>query len=87
MDVPTGQHQVGAAAAIQRHQVGVESDRYPALAGQPYASPVAWLNGQAATAVSLAWLLVSAGVGEAIPVEYSRDGAGHQATITLAEQP
>lgn len=58
-----------------------------AAAGLQAGDVITSINGQAATAVSLAWLLVSAGVGEEIPVEYSRDGAAHQATITLAEQP
>ena len=45
------------------------------------------ISGQPATSVSLAWLLVSAKVGDQVPVEYFRDGTSHQATITLAEQP
>ena len=57
------------------------------MAGLQAGDVMTSINGQAATAVSLAWLLVSAGIGEAIPVEYFRGGTGHQTTITLAEQP
>lgn len=45
------------------------------------------VSGQPANAVSLAWLLVSAKVGDQVPVAYDRGGSTHEATITLAEQP
>ncbi|MCB0910986.1 MAG: trypsin-like peptidase domain-containing protein [Propionibacteriaceae bacterium] len=56
-------------------------------AGLQAGDVITGINGQPASAVSLAWLLVSAEVGDAIPVEYYRDGTAHQATITLVEQP
>lgn len=58
-----------------------------AAAGLEPGDVITSVNGQAATSVSLAWLLVSAEVGDEIAVEYFRDGAANQATITLAEQP
>jgi putative serine protease PepD len=58
-----------------------------ASAGLQSGDVITAIGGQAATSVSLAWLLVSAKVGDQVPVDYFRDGASHQATITLAEQP
>ncbi len=58
-----------------------------ATAGLQAGDVITAVNGQPATAVSLAWLLVSAQVGDQIPVEYFREGNSHQATITLLEQP
>ncbi|MCA0294315.1 MAG: trypsin-like peptidase domain-containing protein [Actinobacteria bacterium] len=58
-----------------------------ATAGLAEGDVITSIAGGSATNVSLAWLLVSAKVGDQVPVEYVRDGASHQATITLAEQP
>lgn len=45
------------------------------------------LAGGQATSVALAWLLVTAAVGDEVPVAYLRDGVRLESTITLAEQP
>lgn len=45
------------------------------------------INGQPATGVNLAWLLVSAKVGDTVAIEFRRDGGSRQTTLTLAEQP
>lgn len=58
-----------------------------ATAGLQAGDVITSISGQPATSVSLAWLLVSAKVGDQVPVEYFRDGTSHQATLTLAEQP
>ncbi|WP_051209395.1 S1C family serine protease [Propionicicella superfundia] len=45
------------------------------------------VQGTSATSVGLAWLLVSADVGDEVAVQYVRDDTVHQATLTLAEHP
>jgi len=45
------------------------------------------LSGNPATSLGLGWLLVSAKVGDDIPIEFARDGVLQNATLTLAEQP
>ena len=45
------------------------------------------LGGNPATSLGLGWLLVSAKVGDDIPIEFARDGVKQTATLTLAEQP
>ncbi len=45
------------------------------------------LNGGAATSVSLAWLLVSARVGDAVTIGYLRGTTSGETTLTLVEQP
>ncbi len=45
------------------------------------------LNASDASSVSLAWLLVSAEIGEGVQVQVVRDSSRFQSTITLAEQP
>ncbi|MFZ0530996.1 MAG: trypsin-like peptidase domain-containing protein [Propionicimonas sp.] len=44
------------------------------------------IDGDPATSLRLAWLLVTAEVGDQVPVEYVRDGTSHDAVLTLAEQ-
>lgn len=45
------------------------------------------IGGEAANPVSLAWLLVSAQVGDEVAVEYVREGASRTTSLTLVEQP
>jgi putative serine protease PepD len=45
------------------------------------------VGGEPATNVSLAWLLVSAKVGDQVAVDYVRDRVPRSTTVTLAEQP
>lgn len=45
------------------------------------------IAGQPASSLSLAWLLVSAKVGDQVEVEFVRGGAAQRATLTLIEQP
>lgn len=58
-----------------------------ASAGLEPGDVITRIDGGAATSVALAWVLVSAEVGDQVPVEYSRDGTTRTTTITLAEQP
>lgn len=58
-----------------------------AAAGLEVGDVITTIKGEPANGLSLAWLLVSAKVGDQVPIEYFRDGAQHPTTITLAEQP
>ncbi|MFT4108092.1 S1C family serine protease [Propionicimonas sp.] len=58
-----------------------------ATAGLQVGDVITGIDDQAATSVSLAWLLVSAKVGDEVAVDYSRDGTSRRTTLTLAEQP
>ena len=57
------------------------------IAGLQRGDIVTTINGQQASAVSLARLLVTATIGEQIPVTYLRGGTESTTTITLVEQP
>lgn len=58
-----------------------------AEAGLEEGDVITGLNGGPANSVSLAWLLVSANVGQAVAVDYVRDGSARTTSLTLAEQP
>ncbi|MGC3993482.1 MAG: S1C family serine protease [Propionicimonas sp.] len=58
-----------------------------ASAGLQVGDVITRINDQAANSVSLAWLLVSAKVGDEVAIDYSRDGTAQHTTLTLAEQP
>ncbi|MBK8447197.1 MAG: trypsin-like peptidase domain-containing protein [Micropruina sp.] len=45
------------------------------------------IAGRPASSLSLAWLLVSAKVGDQVELEFLREGASQRATLTLVEQP
>ncbi len=45
------------------------------------------IGGGSATSTSLAWLLVSAEVGDQVAIEFSREGAPKETTLILSEQP
>ena len=57
-----------------------------ASAGLQAGDVITGINGGPATTVSLAWLLVTAKVGDSVAIEHVRDGQSHQATMTLVEQ-
>ncbi|MEA4942952.1 MAG: trypsin-like peptidase domain-containing protein [Propionicimonas sp.] len=65
----------------------VTADGPAAQAGLVAGDIITTIRGEAATSVSLAWVLVTADVGAEVPVSYVRDGNRQDATITLAEQP
>jgi len=58
-----------------------------AEAGLEEGDVITGLNGGPANSVSLAWLLVSANVGQSVAVDYVRDGSARTTSLTLAEQP
>lgn len=58
-----------------------------AAAGLREGDVITRVNGEQATSVSLAWLLVSAGVGDDVELEFVRAGSPATATLTLVEQP
>ncbi len=58
-----------------------------AAAGLMVGDVITSINGTPASAVSLAFLLVSAGIGDQVAIEYRRAGENRQATLTLVEQP
>lgn len=58
-----------------------------ASAGLEPGDVITSIDGGPATSVALAWVLVSANVGDQVPVEFARDGATRTAAITLSEQP
>lgn len=58
-----------------------------AQAGLQKGDIITRLNASDASSVSLAWLLVSAQIGESVQLQVVREGSRHQTTITLAEQP
>lgn len=64
------------------------SDGGPAdKAGLEVGDVITSIGGNPATSLSLGWLLVSAQVGDEIPVTYSRDGESAETKLTLVEQP
>jgi putative serine protease PepD len=65
----------------------VTADGPAATAGLREGDVITSISGSPATSVSLAWLLVSAKVGDKVPVDYVRNGQTAQAEIALAEQP
>lgn len=58
-----------------------------ATAGLSEGDVITRLNGGQATSLTLSALQLSGKVGDAVPVEFVRDGQRAAATVTLAEQP
>lgn len=58
-----------------------------ATAGLRSGDVITTINAGPASSLALAWLLVSATVGDHVAVEYYRDGRSATTTLTLAEQP
>ena len=58
-----------------------------ATAGIQTGDTITRLAGAPATSTALAWLLVSAKVGDEVAVEIARSGSVREAKLTLAEQP
>ena len=58
-----------------------------ATAGLAKGDIITTIKGTPATSVTLAFLLVSAGIGDQVPIEFRRGAETRQATLTLAEQP
>ncbi len=58
-----------------------------ASAGIEPGDVITTLGGAPATSLSLAWLLVSAAVGDEVKVEFVREGQARTTSLTLAEQP
>ncbi len=75
----------GSRAGLFVHEVAAGGPA--AAAGIEAGDVITSIAGAPATSTSLAWLLVTAKVGEELPVEYYRDGAVRQAQLTLVEQP
>lgn len=65
----------------------VATDGPAARAGLRRGDVITTIAGQPASSLSLAWLLVSAKVGDQVEVEFVRGGAAQRATLTLIEQP
>ncbi len=65
----------------------VVADSPAASAGLQAGDIITELNGNRATSVSLAWLLVSASVGDDVKITYMRGTTVDQTTLTLSEQP
>lgn len=57
------------------------------IAGLEPGDVITRIGGESAHTVSLAWLLVSAKVGDEVAVEYVREGASRTTSLTLVEQP
>ena len=57
------------------------------IAGLQQGDIITRINNQKATAVQLAWLLVTADIGDQVPLTYLRGGAESETTLTLVEQP
>ena len=58
-----------------------------ATAGLVQGDVITSIKSTPATSVGLAFLLVTAKIGDEVPIEYRRGGETRQATLTLAEQP
>ena len=58
-----------------------------AAAGLASGDVITGINSAPATSVTLAFLLVSAAVGDQVTIDYRRGAETRQATLTLAEQP
>jgi putative serine protease PepD len=58
-----------------------------ATAGLTAGDLITSLDGRAASSASYSRLLLTAKVGDQVPVVYLRGGQTHQASITLTEQP
>lgn len=91
---------MGIAAAEISEQTAADFDTVPGLYLQQVAtgSPaeaaglragdiITKLNGGAANSVSLAWLLVSAEIGDEVTIGYLRGDTPGETTLTLIEQP
>ncbi|MFT3859890.1 S1C family serine protease [Micropruina sp.] len=65
----------------------VVKDGPAARAGLQAGDVLVTIGGKPATGLSLAWLLVSASVGDQVEVEYLRGSELSRATLTLIEQP
>ena len=65
----------------------VTKDGPAAQAGLRAGDVITTIGGKQATGLSLAWLLVSAKVGDQVEVEFQRQGTVNRATLTLTEQP
>ena len=65
----------------------VATDGPAARAGLRRGDVITTIAGQPASSLSLAWLLVSAKVGDQVEVEFVRGGAAQRATLTLIAQP
>ncbi len=58
-----------------------------AAAGLAKGDIITTIKGTPATSITLAFLLVSAGIGDQVPIEFRRGAETKQTTLTLAEQP